>query len=95
MTTRPRADGINLDAPYWVSLAAAERRIIQGAWDQAKNANDAAALLGISHSFYRRRALVLGLNLGIMGRPRTRQRSPLPMRVPEAETYSQAGEDET
>jgi hypothetical protein len=83
VSAKPRPAGFNPDAPYWVMLREAEKRIIQGARDQAGSTDGAAALLGVSRSFYRRRCTILDLKFDTLGRPRTRDRShAYPMRVP-------------
>lgn len=65
------AGAFNPDAPYWVMLREAEKRILQGAWDQTLEIERAASLLGVSRVYYQKRLRVLGLQLGPGRRRRT------------------------
>lgn len=76
MKTLNRQLGFNPAAPYWLSLKAAETRIITSTLEAAgQDPNAAAALLGVSRSYLDKRCLVLGIKVGTMGRRRSRDYS--------------------
>ncbi len=56
-----------LMAPYYLQLRDFERRLMAGAIEAAGTEVDAASMLGISVTFMRKRALVIG---GFCGHPR-------------------------
>lgn len=52
----------NLDSPYWVTLREAERRMLQGAYEQAGSVADTAKLLGVDYQMVRKRMKLFGIS---------------------------------
>jgi hypothetical protein len=64
------------NAPYWVMLRDAEKKILTWAIEQAKNSRDVGRLLGVPPSFCARRARVHGLKMSALpGTPPTIERA--------------------
>ncbi len=73
----------NPHAPYWIALKAAEKRILQGAWDETKGVTSAAAILGIDRQQFVERCRIVGVVLPVRGRARKLDYlKSLPKRVP-------------
>ncbi len=61
--TRAKAARKFPNAPYWVMLRDAEKKILTWALEQSKNSRDVGRILGVPPSFCYRRARVHGLKM--------------------------------